>query len=154
MNCNQIQPNLLDYNRGLLNQREAAAVRAHLNVCPECRAVMDAEIKLADRLSAAPAIEPQSDVWTRVEAKISTHRHKRSVFDLFFAGTARKLATAVTALTVLIAVMIAMYEPPAPPSQKESINQAIVMMQVQPVEPAASVGDTTDEMMKVLENAL
>jgi anti-sigma factor RsiW len=50
MNCDDIRPEILDYQRGRLSTRVHAHVRAHLDECPACRHEVAAEAQLTDVL--------------------------------------------------------------------------------------------------------
>jgi anti-sigma factor RsiW len=69
MRCEHIQPNLLDYGRGRLSGPEFEEVREHLRHCAECVALLKEELEFAARLSAAPEVQPTSDVWALVRAR-------------------------------------------------------------------------------------
>ena len=69
MNCEQVQPNLLDYSNGALSSPEKSKIKAHLETCEACRAVLQGEQAIAARLSQFPAEEPLNDVWALVRAR-------------------------------------------------------------------------------------
>lgn len=150
----------MDYSRGLLNPRKEMAVRAHLDGCAECRAVLESEVALAGKLATMPRPQPKSDVWLLVQSGIRTEQRpaRISVFEQIRLSVSRKAAVAAASVVVVVIALAATspWESPAPVSQtaeKASIKQAVALMQVQPIADDSIVG-TTDAMMKVLEDEL
>lgn len=156
-----MQPNLLEYSRGLLNPREAEGVRAHLETCALCRAVMESEIELAGKLATMPSHEPKADVWALVHARIRAERApaRATVFEKIRTAVSRKVAVATATVAVAATITLVAVNPWQAPAPKPgydkttSIKQAVTLMQVQPIADD-SVVDTTDAMMKVLEDDL
>lgn len=155
-----MQPNLLDYSRGLLNLREETAVRAHLDGCAACRAVLKSEITLAEKLATMPRPQPKPDVWLLVQSRIRTEQKSTriSAFEQIRLSFSRKTAVAAASVAVAIFALAAtsLWQSPAPEPQaaeRTSIKQAVALMQVQPIADDSVVG-TTDAMMKVLEDEL
>ncbi|MBI2842166.1 MAG: zf-HC2 domain-containing protein [Armatimonadetes bacterium] len=158
MKCNQVQPNLLDYNLGLLSSREAGAVRAHLAGCAACQAVLEDDVRLARGLAAVPKAEPRRDVWPLIEQQIAPQPWHAGLLDSIRGTYARRLAAAAAALAVLIVALFTMLPSRTGSSEMESIAQARDLMRVQPVTQYASswtddpLAPTTDAMMQVLED--
>jgi len=150
MRCEQAQPNLLDYSRGLLSGRDAAEVRRHVAACAECRAVAEDEVRLASRLSALPRPQPEADVWGIVQAKVRSAPRRPSLLDVVRRTYSRRLAAAVAAVAavLLLAFVVVIPRQTAQP-EREAVKQAIALMRI-PDQQADPVG-TTDAMMEVLQ---
>lgn len=102
-----IQPDLLDYSKGLLSRSESETIKAHIAECAECAALLDQEAAFCARLSAVADEAPLNDVWAliRVETKPRRFRSWGYVGSLF---TPKRLAAVVAGLAaVLGAVYIA-----------------------------------------------
>lgn len=152
MDCKQAQINLYEYSRNLLNKGEAEAVRAHLETCANCRAVLADEIMLAGKLSALPKAAPRADVWPAVQFKISRERHPAGVLSSLFRSTTRKLALASATAAVMAGALFGAisWRASAEATEKERVKEAIAIMQVQP-SPEEPTGSTTDAMLQVLK---
>lgn len=74
MNCEQIQPSLLDYSRGLLSGPESAAVRAHLRNCAQCAELLKEEIDFHRNLADLPEERPANDIWALVRTRTKPTR--------------------------------------------------------------------------------
>lgn len=129
MNCNQIQPNLLDYSRKLLSGREQEVIKAHLQTCPECARALQEETAMFNRLSGLPDEQPRNDVWALVRS-----RTRRSVLPLsllrgLLSANLRKKIAAASAMAALAAVglyNIAAIDPqPAPAPAKPKVVMAV-----------------------------
>lgn len=71
MSCQQHQQHLSDYIDGLLSVPEQAELRAHLEACPDCRAICDDLIAIRDACRTLPEYEPSPRVWERISAAIA-----------------------------------------------------------------------------------
>ncbi|MGI6296130.1 MAG: zf-HC2 domain-containing protein [Armatimonadota bacterium] len=121
MNCNQIQPNLLDYSRKLLSGREQEIIKAHLRKCPECERVLQEEVALFARLSGIPEEQPRNDVWALVRSRTRRSALPLSRLRGLLSTGLRKKMAAASAAAVLAA--IGLYNlaatPPQTPAQPE-----------------------------------
>ena len=118
--------------------------------------MLQVEARLAGRLSKSHKWEPQSDVWPRIQSRVSSERRPSPIFDIFRVTFSRRLAAAMATLAVLIValIMISPWRTPSPQSEGESIKKAVALMQVQPADTDGSVVGTTDAMLQVLEDEL
>ena len=115
MNCEQVQPNLLDYSSGALSSPEASAIKAHLETCEACRAVLQEEKAIAARLSQFPAAEPINDVWALVRART---KPRQSMVPGWVRGINvwyRRAAATALAVGVIAAGMAAFHHPAQSP---------------------------------------
>ena len=108
MNCEQIQPDLLDYGKGKLSGPEARRVRAHLQKCAKCTALLEEEMSFSVRLATLPEEKPINDVWELVRARTKPKLFRplawlRSISSA--PGAFRKMAAAATAAIVLVLVV-------------------------------------------------
>jgi hypothetical protein len=83
---------------------------------------------------------------------------RTSIFSRVTSTVSRKIAVATVSLGVALITLAAVNPwqstPPKPMyAERNSINQAATLMQVQPITDDSAT-DTTDDMMKVLENEL
>lgn len=120
MNCEQVQPELLDYSSGALSSPESSEIRAHLETCKACRAVLREETAFAARLSQFPAEEPINDVWALVRART---KPRESVLPGWVMGiNVWYRRAAATALAVgVIAAGVAAFHPMQGPGAKPTI---------------------------------
>ena len=153
MKCDQIQPNLLDYSRGLLNPREAESIRAHIERCENCRSMLDAESSLVERLLALPVVELRSDVWSRVQSKLAPSRRRFGIFKIFPADYSRRLAAVAAVVVIVLAVFFSFHRQQVM-DEKARVHEAAVLLSVQPASQTTDdpLGPTTDAMLKVLED--
>lgn len=99
MNCEQVQPNLLDYARKLLKGSEYEEIRDHLASCAECAAVLKEEIEFSQRLSSMPDEQPCHDVWALVRSRTRPKRVRPLVWLHSLVSTGiRRAATATVAI--------------------------------------------------------
>ena len=123
MNCQEVRPQLLDYQRGTLGLDLRADISAHLDSCPECARATAAEQALTEMLEqrlpqhsaplglkrllaarwpAAPA--PRPSWWTR---------------------WGRSLVPAAAVAVVLLTVMPLYYQRLAPPTADGLVTEAV-----------------------------
>jgi len=102
MNCEQVQPNLLDYSRKLLKGPEYEEIRDHLGSCAECAAVLKEEIEFSRRLSSMPDEQPYHDVWALIRSRTRPKRVRPLVWlHSLVATNLRRAATTTIAVAVL-----------------------------------------------------
>ena len=116
MHCQEIQPNLLDYSRGLLSGPEAEEVRAHLAGCKACSALAKQDLAFAKRLEAIPAQGPANDVWTLVRTRTKPRRISlRALSGLLTGPPVMRRALAFTAAAGIVAgLLYTGFKPEAP----------------------------------------
>jgi len=116
MNCEHIQPSLLDYSRKLLKGPEAEEIRRHLDNCPECAAVLKDESELSELLSSVPDEQPRNDVWALVRSRTRPRTIRPLVWLHSLVSTsARRAATAgIAAAAVFAFYATSNLKPPAP----------------------------------------
>jgi predicted anti-sigma-YlaC factor YlaD len=149
MICEEVEPNLLDYSKGLLTGAQSQRIKAHLDDCEECRAVLEGERSFALRLEALPIEEPVNDVWALVRAQTKP----RVILPLAWLSAVRHVssglrrAVAATALGATIAVTIysvVLVTPPA--SRVDQTAQASVTVKWSD----DPVGNQTDAMVDLV----
>lgn len=102
MNCEQVQPNLLDYSRKLLTGHDHEEIEAHLRQCAECSEVLREEIAFAARLDSLPEEQPVDDVWALVRSKTRPRTVRPLVWLHGLVSTnVRRVATASVVLAAL-----------------------------------------------------
>ena len=126
MKCDEVQPILLDYGRGLVSGPETRKLRAQLDKCKNCAALLQEELAFARRLSALPAEQPANDVWALVRARTRPRMIRPLAWlrGLADASAGLKRAVAATAVAAVAAVTIYSFniqqvdekEPLPPPS--------------------------------------
>ncbi len=110
--CRQWKEDLGAYALGHLADQERAALEAHLEGCPACRAEADSLFAVSRLLPHAdperfgPAPQPPADLGKRIAATISDERRskrrrRRLRFGLGFGGAAAATAMAVLAIFIL-----------------------------------------------------
>jgi predicted anti-sigma-YlaC factor YlaD len=62
---------------GLLDEREAAAIRGHVQTCPVCQAELAALARATQMLQAAPRVDPPHDLWPAIQGRL-TPRSRRT----------------------------------------------------------------------------
>jgi anti-sigma factor RsiW len=100
---------------GALPESEAAAVKAHLDDCPECRKEMAAYGKLTDLLRGMPAVEPSDGFNREFWRKIEAENTRQSRWRIFRPGTWGWRPAAAFAAVLLVVGGITVYRamPPA-----------------------------------------
>ncbi|MEN6582239.1 MAG: zf-HC2 domain-containing protein [Armatimonadota bacterium] len=147
--CDQIQPDLLDYSKGLLSRPESEQIKAHLQQCEECAEVLREEVEFASQLSAIPVEEPINDVWTLVRAQTKPGRISPLAWlsGLMKSGVRR---AAVAVVTVALLLFIVMTLKPAP--------QQVAKQDLTPKSSVAvkwsddPMGSQTDAMIEFIDN--
>ncbi len=110
--CREWREALGAYALGHLPDEERAALEAHLEGCPDCRAESESLLAIAQRLPHAdparfgPAPTPPPELGQRIAATIgaekrSKRRHRRLRFGLGLSGATAVAAAAVLAIFVL-----------------------------------------------------
>jgi anti-sigma factor RsiW len=102
VNCQQIQPNLLDYATKRLSGPEAGQVKAHLAQCAECSALLRQEVAWSRTLASVPEEQPPHDVWMLVRSRTKPTRVRPRVWLHGLVATGlRKAATAAVAVALV-----------------------------------------------------
>lgn len=81
MNCERCQTELEDFLYGELRPARAAEIRAHLAACAACsaaRAELERESEVFARFYEQTAIEPASEMWQTIRARIGEERLNQS----------------------------------------------------------------------------
>ena len=80
MNCERCQIDLEDLLYGELSEARAAAVRAHLAACAECRAAqagLEREAEIFAAYYEQNALEPSEEMWDAIRARIQDEPRRR-----------------------------------------------------------------------------
>lgn len=102
MNCEQIQPNLLDYGRKLLTGPEYEQVKTHVSKCADCAALLRQEMATYEKLARIAEVSPPHDVWALVRSRTKPRRVRPLVWlHSLIATNLRKAATAAIAMALL-----------------------------------------------------
>lgn len=146
MKCEQIQPNLLDYGKGLLSRPESEETRAHIENCAECAALLEEEMAFSGVLAGVPDEEPPDDVWTLIRAKTRPRRFAPlSFLRGAFSVPARRAVAVTTAMAALVATAYSLKpEAPSPVTVKQPT--AVVAVVDDPL------GRHADAMIDVIED--
>jgi anti-sigma factor RsiW len=84
MNCDLCKNELEDFLYGELNEARAAEVRAHLGNCAACAALrdeLDRENEIFGRFYEQTSIEPSSEMWEVIRARISSRAEGAAQID-------------------------------------------------------------------------
>ena len=151
MNCEQIQPKLLDFSRGQLSALEKKEVKGHLAGCAACRELLTEEEALDRRLSALPVAAPRTDLWPLVRSGIRGREpafaRLRTVF-----GTPRRALAAGLAVAAATVVMIVASPTRQPQISKAETHAVAVYQSAQPT--AAwddPMRDNTERVLAAIE---
>lgn len=107
MKCEQVQPNLLDYGKGLLRAPESEKIKAHIENCVECQAILVEELAFSAQLSALPIEQPVNDVW----AAIAIRTKPKAIWLTNLFATNLRRAVAATATTAVLVAALYSYQP-------------------------------------------
>ena len=124
MNCEQTQPNLLDYGRKLLTGPESEQVKAHVSKCAECKAALREEMACFEMLAAVPDEQPPHDVWMLLRSRTRPTRVRPLVWlHGLIATNVRKAATATIAVALLAVgyYNVMLVNPETPTGPKPSV---------------------------------
>ncbi len=151
MNCEQIQPDLLDYGRGLLSGPDARRIRTHIEKCPECAALLEEEMAFSAKLAAVPVEAPANDVWALVRARTRPRTLRPLAWLRSFVAAPVVIRRAVAAVAAAAVVAVTAYSfrpepPPAVPSKNMVPAAITVKWSDDPL------GDHTDAMVKYIDN--
>jgi len=70
MTCRQTQDHLDDYLRGTLDFEQTDVIKKHLEVCSECRGILERENALIDILKSVGTPDPGEIYWDRLDNSI------------------------------------------------------------------------------------
>jgi anti-sigma factor RsiW len=151
MNCEQIQPKLLDLSRGRLSAFDKKETKEHLAGCPACRALLAEEEALDHRLMDLPVAVPRTDLWPLVRSSVRRHEpvmaRLRSVF-----GAPRRALAAGLAVAAAAAVIIVTSPARQPQVTKTETHAVLVYQSAQPT--AAwddPMGDNTERVLAAIK---
>ena len=113
MFCFRYKRHLIPYCEGALGEAERADVEAHLSRCAGCRSELEAvrSVSGALRSVSVPAMEPTTDLWAKVSARIETETARPAFRPWLRVSQA---ASACAAAALLAIVGIGMFGPEAP----------------------------------------
>jgi anti-sigma factor RsiW len=77
LTCGQNRPLLEPFVDGLLDEENAASVRAHLKDCADCRVQHREAVSIPSRLRALRSPEPPGDLVANVMRSVASHRAPR-----------------------------------------------------------------------------
>jgi anti-sigma factor RsiW len=96
MNCSDFKLSLVEFLDGRLPADRAAASRAHLEACSECRREADLHRRTWELAGRLPAVEPAADFGASVRRRVRRSR--------FIAVVGSCAAAALLAATIFLAV--------------------------------------------------
>ena len=151
MNCEQIQPKLLDFSREQLSVLEAKAVEEHLADCGACRELLDQEKSLDSILRDLPLAAPRTDLWPLIRSSVRGRRPVFSRLGELLGTPKRALAAGLAAATAALA--IALISPVWQPQTNRTETQtAAIYQSAQPTEAWDDpMGDNTDRILAAIE---
>ena len=150
MNCEEIQPKLLDYSRSQTSALETKDIREHLAGCAECRQVLAEETALDAALRDMPTAAPRTDLWPLVRTSVRGRRPLSARLRAMFARPKRALAAALATAVAATAVVLVVPDrnQPAPIETK-----AVVVYQN--AQPSGAyddpMGDNTSRILAAIE---
>ena len=119
MKCEKVQPNLLDYGKGLLEAPESQKIKAHIEHCVECKAILEEELAFSAQLSALPEEQPVNDVWAAIALRTKPKELRPMIWLTKLFATNLRRAVAATATTAVLIAALYSYQPI---DQKPTIN--------------------------------
>ncbi|MGC8863000.1 MAG: zf-HC2 domain-containing protein [Armatimonadota bacterium] len=123
MKCEEVQPILLDYGRGLVSGPEARRLKAHLDNCKQCSDLLAEELAFWHRLSALPMEEPRNDVWALVRTRTRPRMLRLPAWARGFTGTRAALRRAIAAAAVAVVAAVTVYSfAVLPPDQPGAVQ--------------------------------
>lgn len=146
MFCFRYKRLLIPYNEGVLGEAERAGVEAHLSRCAGCRSELEAVRSVSGALRAAdvPAMEPATDLWAKVSARIETEAARPAPRPWLKVSQA---ASACAAALLLAVVGIGMFGPDAPAPAPQNAPA----VELRPEEPAPRARVPLTEKPKPVE---
>jgi hypothetical protein len=110
IDCDRVVLELERFLDGGLKGPEAAAVRSHLESCPDCRKELESLQELGHGTRALPrSIEPDRDLWPGIAAEIDQNRIVRGRFNHARPAMTRRLWLAAAAAAILVVSVTAAY---------------------------------------------
>jgi len=102
-NCEQLSSKLDELIDGSLDDKEATAVRSHLESCPSCRSELEGIQELLTATRSLPrSIEPEHDLWSGIAESIEQQRIVRGGFNRARTIGSRNLWVAAAAAALLV----------------------------------------------------
>ncbi|GIV15523.1 MAG: hypothetical protein KatS3mg022_0958 [Armatimonadota bacterium] len=126
MQCTHIKQKLADYSVGLLDERERAAVEAHLAQCASCAADLRALERVDRVLKAVEPEEPPAYLWQSIRARIEAEPQRTRIpfWQSWFTVPRLALGGAVAAAVLVAIAYLGMPRPPeGEASSHESAEQ-------------------------------
>ena len=151
MNCDRIQPKLLDFSRDQLSALERKEIKEHLAECSACGELLAEEQTLDRQLRDLPIAAPRTDLWPLVRSGI---RGREPVFARLRTafGTPRRVFAAGLAVAVAAVVMIVASPTRQPQVSKGETHAALVYQSAQPTavwdDP---MGDNTERVLAAMK---
>lgn len=144
MKCIRFRKYLMPYAEGALSEKTRKAVEEHLAVCESCAREMDELRQTVDALKRAayPAMEPASDLRSRVMGRIAREPARRS----WWTGRLPAYSAAAAAL-LIFAIVIFTVEPmfiQSRESSRSAMKSAPQQTAGGPAEPLSPLPKTTE----------
>jgi len=106
MRCDRAQALLADYQAGALNERQAAAVAAHVAECERCAAELAALERTATLLDATEPRRPSRDLWPGIAAQLKPREAQRAWWRSLVPASPRAALGLAAAVMVIVALMV------------------------------------------------
>lgn len=136
MNCRDLAALCSAYVDGDLDDRRASAVRGHARVCQACREMLADEEQVRDAASELPAIDPPSELWAGIEARIAAEEigdSERPRWWFWWQNLREHALPAAVATVAVLAVGVWLWQRGASPSNEPTVPSVEL---VQPVVPS------------------
>ncbi len=147
MKCELIQPNLLDYSKGLLNRSESERMKAHIGRCEECAALLAEEASFDRTLARLPEEMPANDVWALIRVRTKPRRFRPlAALEIMVNTRMRRVVAATATMAAVIgAFFIVSWPTYQPPVQPTNAQMNVVAVSDEPL------AQHTDAVFDVIE---
>ena len=128
MKCELIQPNLLDYSKGSLNRSESGKIKAHIERCEECAALLAEEVSFDRTLARLPEEMPANDVWALVRVRTKPRRFRPlAALEIMVNTRMRRVVAATATMAAVIGAFFIVNWPTYQPSVQPTNAQVNVV---------------------------
>ena len=142
-----IQPNLLDYSKGQLSRSESEKIKAHIECCEECAALLAQEVSFDRTLAGLPEEMPANDVWALVRMRTKPRRFRPlAALEIMVNTKVRRVVAATATMAAVLGAFFIVNWPTNPPPIPPTTPQVKVVAVSD--EPFAQ---HTDAMFDVIE---
>ncbi len=143
MRCRDVEALATQFVDGDLDDRRASAVRGHARTCPDCAALLEDELLVAEAGDSLEPLDPPAALWGGIQARLAEEEVAdagRSWLWLWWQGARRTVATGAVAAAAV--AVVAVYVARDRAERADDASATLRRMQAVPAADAAEVAPT------------